>query len=139
MDIVIVILTLGVAVFITWMMRRDFQKRMLMALRSEILTNMERIQEYIREMPERDVDGQPGAAMCTPVLTDSIFRKIQKEDFRSKGFTNEDKEKLEKFFTQNFQYRENIAQSDSINIYREQIHILEGIQTKIDDYLKNRH
>ncbi|HHO75995.1 MAG TPA: hypothetical protein ENN05_06155 [Deltaproteobacteria bacterium] len=134
--IFIIILTLSVVIIIPWMMRRDFQKRMLKDLRSEILSNMERIKEYVRGLPENDTDKDLGVELCTPVLTDTVFKKMLREHFHSRVLSNDDKDMLEKVLTNNFRHTGNIKRRDCMNICLEQIHILEGIQEKIDGFLK---
>ncbi|MBN2297483.1 MAG: hypothetical protein JXM72_02760 [Deltaproteobacteria bacterium] len=139
MDMIIIFsLTLCVVILIPWMIRSDFQKRMLKALRGEILTNIDRIQEYIRSVPEKDNGPHPSAGICSPVLTDTVFRKMRREDFRTRVLSDKDKDELEKILEYNLKHTGDIMQNNSKNIYLEQIHILEGIQAKIEGYLKNK-
>jgi len=139
MDIIIIlVLTLCVVILIPWMIRRDFQKRMLGALRDEILTNIERIQEYVLRLPEKEGGLKPGEETGAPVLAGTVFRKMQREDFRSKVLSNKDRDDLETILEYSFRHTGNTTQNNNKDIYAGQVQVLEGILGKIESSLNKK-
>ncbi|HOO45933.1 MAG TPA: hypothetical protein PLM29_06880 [Deltaproteobacteria bacterium] len=130
--IIIVILTLCVCILIPWMMRRDYQKRMLHALRGELLANSSCIQEHVKNMSEND--NGPGGFTGVPGLIDTVFQKMRREEFSSTVLSSKDMDELEKIL--NFSpIRTGDLTQHSRDIYLEQIRTLEDIQKKIEEYL----
>jgi len=138
MDMIIIgILTLCVVILIPWMIRRDFQKRMLHALRREVLANIERIQAHVKPMAGKDTGPGPDGFTGAPGLVDTVLQKMRREEFSSKVLSNKDMDELETILGYSLTRAGDLTQN-STDIYLEQIRTLEAIQKKIGEYLNDK-
>ena len=136
----IVILTLSVVTIIPWMIKKDFEKRMLAALKREIVYNIERLREYEREEQARlrTAHGPDQTQRDTRplILKDVVFRRAQQVDFRSKGLRDEDKDLIEKVFAIASQMGLPSSGGDDRRHCAENIRILEDVLTRLTAYIK---
>lgn len=138
--VIIVVLTLCVVFIIPRMIKRDFEQRMLSALKREITHNITQLREYTLEMPGgssgADNSWQEDVASALPVLKDDVFRRIQQMDFCSKGLTSEDKDMLAKVFTLFSRHMADSSDQDRKKLCMENMRILEEVLVRITDYTK---
>jgi hypothetical protein len=136
----IVILTLGVVTIIPWMIKKDFEKRMLAALKREIVYNIERLREYDLEEQARSRTTQGPDQTQTDtrplILKDAVFRRVQQVDFRSKGLSGEDKDLLEKVLATASQMGLPPSGGDDRRHCAENIRILEDVLIRLTAYIK---
>ena len=136
----IIILTLCVVIIIPWMIKKDFEQRMLATLRREITHNIEQVQNYNREdrgySHTAQGPDQIGGDTRPLILQDAVFRKIQQLDFCSKGLTDEDKDLLEKVFATSSHMVLSTAGGYDQHLCTENMRILEGVLSRLTAYSK---
>ena len=136
----IVLLTLGVVIIIPLMIRKDFEKRMLAALKREIVYNIERLREYdLEEHARLRTAHGPGRTQTDTrplILKDAVFRRVQQVDFRSKGLRDDDMDLLEKVFATASQIGLPSSGGDARRHCEENIRILEDVRSRLTAYIK---
>ena len=136
----IVVLILCAVLILPRMIKKDFEQRMLAALKREIIHNSTQLREYTREIPEgkspEENPRQEDASSVLPILKDDVFRRIQQLDFCSKGLTSEDKDMLAKVFVLFSHNAPNSSDQDRKNFCKENARILDEILARITDYTK---
>jgi hypothetical protein len=132
---IIIVITLCAVIIIPWMIRKDFEKRITAALKREIQNDISRLQEYIRDIPDRpessESSGQSSENDHVLILDNQIFRKMQMQDFRPKSMSPEDMEMLEKVFTTSSQQFRHTLKEDSEKLCTANLRVLERILQKI--------
>jgi hypothetical protein len=132
----VIILTLCVVTILPWMIKKDFEERMLASLRREITHNIEQLREYNREDRGHSHTAQGRDQIDGLILKDAVFRRIQQMDFRSKGLTDEDKELLEKVFATSSQMVLSAPDRDAHKRCADNMKILEDMLSRLTAYGK---
>lgn len=128
----IAVLTVCVVITIPWMMKRDYEKRMLSALKAEVIHNMALLGGYTATPTGDSEDG----ISTLPVLKDDVFKRIQQADFHSRGLSDEDRDALEKVFAVFSGHMMDISYRDRMKLCAENLKVLEGVEAGLADYLK---
>ena len=139
--IIIVILILCMVIILPWMIKKDFEKRMLAGLRREMTRNIELLGEYNRgiQNSQRTTQGSNQAGENIPplILKDEVFRKIQRMDFCSKGLRDEDKDLLERVFATSSHKVMHASVGDDQKLCAENMRILSDVLSRLTAYIKD--
>jgi len=123
--IIIVVVALAVIILIPVMIRRDFQIRLITALRQELELNIKRLHEYSAGLSGTSDSGGGAVFSKQPcILEDSIFRKLRKVQFTSNHVRQQDMELLEETFAAFEQAKKLLETGDKAKLKEDCVHTL---------------
>ncbi len=138
--ILVVVLTLLSVTLIPWWMKRDYERRTLTNLKTEIQDNIMLLEAFgcqrAPDAGDSDAVALSGAEVAPPVLSDRVFRSMRRQDIHSRYVTAEDMDMLEKVFAASSRATLRQSAAETKAICTENMRILDDLLRKIEEYLR---